>query len=138
MPSAESPLKIARAAARATLTLPFQIPAKDWFSPREAAACIGMSKRWVEEQFALGKHLNGHVHKGGTLVRPTLRIPKVWIQTCLLLSSRYDDESFDDAVISIFKHRPPASLLRYAEAARREIANRPMSPDLTAPRAKTA
>ncbi len=58
---------IRRSAARATLELPFSVPAKDWFTLREVAAELGISESWAHrlEQDGLARLKAKLVGAGG-------------------------------------------------------------------------
>lgn len=116
MPAALS-APIRHEAAKATLELPFAIPAKEWFSLGEAAALSGMSESYVEKKYDEGTELSGHNHNGGAALRATKRIPRVWLVRWLIATAQYDDPSLADALISALRRLPAASLLRVASAA---------------------
>lgn len=115
---------VKHAAAKATLELPFFIPAKEWFGPKELAAIAGMSERYVEKKFEQGTELSGHTHNAGRGMRETIRIPRVWAVTWLVRTARYDDASLADAVIACLHFLPVASLLKIADAARALVARK--------------
>src|SRR5688572_23847359 len=106
-------------AAKATLELPFRIPAKEWFSLREVAALSGMSESYVEKKFDEGKILSGHVHNGGSGARETKRIPRVWFIAFMLNTAGYDDVSLGHALLSCLKHIPLESRIWIESECRR-------------------
>lgn len=108
-----------RAAAEATLHLPFSIPAKEWFTPAEAARLLGLSERFIEKLYDDGYQLAGHSHNGGAGLRMTKKIPRVWIVTYAVKTATYDDASLTDALIACLPGLSPHTLLRLAEAARK-------------------
>jgi hypothetical protein len=108
-----------RSAERATLELPFSVPAKEWFSLAEAATLSGMGQSYVEKKFDEGKELSGHVHNGGKGERMTKRIPRVWLIAWMIRTAHYDDASLGDALIACLRHLAPDVLRRVAAAAAR-------------------
>jgi hypothetical protein len=92
------------AAARSTLELPFHIPAKDWFSLREAAVITGMSETFVEQLFDAGEKLSGHKHNAGDGRRWSKRIPRVWLVSYLVRTSEYDDPALIDALVGCLRN----------------------------------
>jgi hypothetical protein len=100
------------------LHLPFRIPAKDWFGPREAGVVLGLSERTIEELYDKGT-LSGHRHNAGDGKRMTKRIPRAWLVAYAIRTADYDDAAMLDAFLDSLPHLPPASLLRVAETARR-------------------
>lgn len=110
---------VRRSAEQSTLELPFAVPAKEWFSLREAAAIAGVSERYAEKKFDEGKELSGHEHNGGKGERMTKRIPRVWLLAWMIRTARYSDASLADAVIGCLRYLPAVSLNRIADAAKR-------------------
>jgi hypothetical protein len=108
-----------RAAAEATLHLPFTIPAKEWFTPAEAARLLGLSERFIEKLYDEGTQLAGHSHNGGDGLRMTKRIPRVWLVAYAVKTATYDDASLADALITCLPRLSPATLLKLADAARK-------------------
>lgn len=102
-----------------SLHLPFAIPAKEWFSPREAAAVIGVSERFIEKLYDEGRQLAGHSHNGGTGARMTKRIPRTWILSYLLRTATYDDASLIDALCAAAPRLTPTACLQIAERFRK-------------------
>lgn len=111
-----------RAAAEATLHLPFTVPAKEWFTPAEAARVLGLSERFIEKLYDEGTQLAGHSHNGGDGLRMTKRIPRVWLVAYAVKTATYDDASLADALLTCLPRFAPATLLRLADAARRQAA----------------
>ncbi|MDR1283824.1 MAG: hypothetical protein LBK99_23855 [Opitutaceae bacterium] len=100
------------------LSLPFRIPAKEWFGPREAGVVLGLSERMIEKLYDQGA-LSGHSHNAGEGKRMTMRIPRAWLVAYAIRTAEYDDASLLDAYLDALRHLPPHALLRVAEAARR-------------------
>lgn len=113
------PAPIRQSAAKATLELPFRIPAKEWFSLKEVATLSGMSESYVEKKFDEGKILSGHVHNGGTGARETKRIPRSWFIGWMIKTAEYNDASLGDAFVSCLKNLPEPTLLRISAASTR-------------------
>ncbi len=118
------PAPVRLSAAKATLELPFRIPAKEWFSLREVAALSGMSESYVEKKFDEGKSLSGHVHNGGKGARDTKRIPRVWFILWMIETAEYDDASLGDALTSCLKNVSAPILLRIASSCHRFVAEK--------------
>lgn len=116
-----------KSAERATLTLPFAVPAKEWFRLGECAELAGVSERYVEKKFDEGRQLSGHEHNGGTGARMTKRVPRVWFIAWMLSTARYDDESLGDALIASLSRLSRESLLRIAAAAHRQAHEKPLT-----------
>lgn len=108
-----------RAAAEATLHLPFAIPAKDWFSPAEAARIMGLSERFIEKLYDEGTQLAGHNHNGGDGLRMTKKIPRVWLVAYAIRTATYDDPALFDALLCCLPRFTPQTLLKLADAARK-------------------
>ena len=119
------PAPIRRTAARATLELPFAIPAKDMFSLREAARIMDLSESFVEKLFDQGGQLSGHAHNAGNGQRMTKRIPRVWLVAYMIKTAHYDDASLGDALIACLGKLPAATLLRIAASATRLASEKP-------------
>ncbi len=115
----------ARASSPGQLHLPFRIPPKDWFGPREAGAVLGLSERTVEELYDRGA-ISGHRHNAAGGKRMTKRIPRVWIVAYALRTADYDDQSLGDALLATLPQLPAATLLRLADQARRLAAEKPL------------
>lgn len=107
------------------LTLPFRIPAKEWFGPREAGEVLGLSERTVETLYQSGQ-VSGHAHNAASGKRNTLRIPRVWLVAYAVRTSDYDDASLLEAYLLTLPRLPPASLLRIAAEATKAAANQPL------------
>lgn len=118
------PAPVRLSAAKATLELPFRIPAKEWFSLREVGVISGMSESYVEKKFDEHTDLSGHVHNGGSGIRETKRVPRVWLISFLISTARYDDPSLGDALISCLKYLSAPILLRIADACHRFAAEK--------------
>jgi hypothetical protein len=112
------PAIIARAAAKATLQLPFRIPNKEWFTQREAGAVLGLSESMVEKLYDSGA-LTGHSHNAATGRRSAKRILRVALVAYAIRTSDYTDESLVDALLGCFPHLPSTSLLRISIEARK-------------------
>lgn len=105
--------------------MPFRIPAKEWFGPREAGEVLGLSERTIEELYDRGA-ISGHRHNAGEGKRMTKRIPRAWLVAYALRTADYDDESLAEALLATLPHLPAATLLRLAEQARRLAAEKPL------------
>jgi hypothetical protein len=124
---------IRHAAEKATLELPFSIPAKDWFSLREAAQICGMGERFMEELFDRSAEkgsgeIFGHRHNAGAGARMTKRIPRIFLIAYLVRTATYTDQALLDCLIGSWRHLPRESLLRLAAAARKFAEDKPLSP----------
>jgi len=124
--SATLPTPIRRAAERATLELPFRIPAKEMFTLREAAAIMGLSESFVEKLYDGGTQLGGHSHNAGTGARMTKRIPRVWLVAYMIRTASYDDTSLGDALDACLPKLPVATLTRIASRATRLAQEKPI------------
>ncbi len=111
------PAPVRHSAARATLELPFSIPAKEMFSLREAAGIMHLSESFVEKLFDQGAQLSGHCHNAGRGERMTKRIPRVWLVTYMIKTAHYDDSSLGDALLACLPKLPPLTLHRISLAA---------------------
>lgn len=116
-----------RASSLGQLHLPFRIPAKEWFGPREAGAVLGLSERTIEELYERGD-LSGHRHNAGAGKRMTKRIPRAWVVAYAIQTADYDDESLAEALLATLPHLPATTLLRLAERARHLAADKPIAP----------
>lgn len=125
--SAPLPVQIRRSAERATLELPFRIPAKEMFTLREAAAIMGLSESFVEKLYDAGVQLAGHSHNAGTGARMTKRIPRVWLVAYMIRTAHYDDASLADALLGCLPRLPAATLLRVAATASRLAHEKPLN-----------
>ncbi len=124
--SATLSARIRRSAARATLELPFSVPAKEMFSLREAARIMELSESFVEKLYDQGNQLSGHSHNAGNGQRMTKRIPRVWLVAYMIRTAHYDDSSLGDALIACLTHLPTATLLRIAAAATHTARENPL------------
>jgi hypothetical protein len=110
---------VRRAAAEATLTLPFRIPPQEWFTLRQAGAVLGLSESMIEKLYDQGA-LTGHSHNAGEKkLRETKRIPRIALVAYAVRTADYTDESFLDALLACLPALPPPSLLRLADQARK-------------------
>jgi hypothetical protein len=119
--TAALPASIRRSAERATLELPFRLPAKEWFTVREAAVVAGMSERYVEKKFEEGKQLSGHRHNGSGGKRHAIRIPRAWLVAWLVATAEYDDPTLCDAYCACLRRLPKATLARIAREASAQL-----------------
>lgn len=110
------PAKVREAAAANTLTLPFSIPPKEWFTLRETGALLGLAESTVEKLYDK-KELTGHSHNAGAGERQHKRVLRVSLIAYLQRTADYTDESILDAFIAALGCLPPASLLRVAQQA---------------------
>lgn len=108
----------ARAIHPMQLHLPFRIPAKEWFGPREAGAVLGLSERMIENLYAQGS-LSGHSHNAAGGARMTTRIPRAWLAAYAIRTADYDDGALLEAFLDALRHLPRESLERVAAEARR-------------------
>jgi hypothetical protein len=97
------PAAPSRAAARATLELPFRIPAKEMFSLKEAAAVLGTSESFAEKLFDAGRELSGHEYNAGAGLRMTKRIPRAWLVAYMLRTAKYDNDALVDALVAALR-----------------------------------
>lgn len=107
--SAAPPASVRHAAARATLELPFRVPAKEWFSLGEAAAICGMSETFMEKLFdAAEEHgkgeMFGHKHNAGAGARMTKRIPRLFVVAYLVRTATYDNDTLVDCLTAALRH----------------------------------
>lgn len=101
------PVHVRQAAARSTMELPFRLPAKDWFSLREAAALCGMAESFIEKVFDEGRLMSGNEHNAATGQRMTKRIPRAWLATYLVRTARYDVDTMAEAFIDAARQFTP-------------------------------
>lgn len=95
---------VRRAAEKSTLELPFRIPAKEWFSLREAASICGMGETFVETLFNAASdqrrgELFGHEHNAGKGARMTKRIPRIFLVAYLIKTATYDNDALVDCLV---------------------------------------
>jgi hypothetical protein len=107
--SPAAPVSTRRAAAQATLELPFRIPAKEWFSLGEAAALCGMGESFMEKLFDAAAEkgegeIFGHRHNAGAGARMTKRIPRLFLVAYLLKTATYDNDALVDCLIGSLRH----------------------------------
>lgn len=95
---------------------PFAIPAKPWFRIAEAGAVLGMSKRFIEEQYDRGA-LSGMRHNAATGKRMTKRISHAWLLAYAERTADYDDEALCTALLAALHRLPGATLQRLADKA---------------------
>lgn len=110
-----------KAAAAATLSLPFRMPPQEWFTLRQAGAVLGLSESMVEKLYD-GGALTGHHHNAGQGQRLHKRIPRASLIAYAVATADYADESLADAYVAALTHLPAETLLRIANAARQLIA----------------
>jgi len=106
--SAAAPVSVRRAAEKATLELPFKIPAKEWFSLGEAAALCGMGETFMEKLFdSAAEHgrgeIFGHRHNAGAGARMTKRIPRIFVVAYMLKTATYDNDALVDCVTAALR-----------------------------------
>ena len=116
---------VRKAAARATLTLPFRVPPQDWFTLRQAGAVLGLSESMAEKLYD-GGQLTGHSHNAGRGLRDHKRVLRTSLIAYAIKTADYDDDSLTDALTACLPNLSPETLLRVAEAARR-LAHSPKS-----------
>lgn len=104
-----------------TLHLPFAIPAKEWFTPAEAARLLGLSERTIENLY-IQRQLSGHRHNAAGGKRPTFRIPRVWIVAYMVRTADYDDPALFEAFAACAPRFSPVVCLQLAEAFRKSSA----------------
>lgn len=112
---------VRKAAARATLTLPFSVPPQNTFLVRELAALCGMKDTFIEEQFDAGKKLSGFGFNGGAGKRDSKRIPRAWAIAFLCEHARWEDDTLADAYCAALRHFSREQLLRVREAVNRAL-----------------
>lgn len=100
---------VRHAAAKATLELPFSIPAKEWFSLAEAAGLCGMGETFMEKLFDAadenGKgEIFGHKHNAGTGARNTKRIPRVFVVAYMIKTATYDNDALVDCLVACLRN----------------------------------
>lgn len=101
-----------------TLHLPFAIPAKEWFLPREAGEVLGLSERTILELYDQGQ-LSGHHHNAGTGKRDSKRIHRTWLITYATRTADYDDAGLIDAFCACAPRLSPTACLQIADRFRR-------------------
>jgi len=91
---------VRRAAEKATLELPFKIPAREWFSLRGAGEVLGLSESTVEKLYDRGQ-LTGHSHNAGRGERVHKRVLRVSLLAYALRTADYkDNDSLVDSLCS--------------------------------------
>lgn len=103
---------VRQAAARATLELPFRVPAREWFSLAQAAALCGMSETFMEKLFDTAAEkgegeIFGHRHNAGAGERMTKRIPRVFVVSYLVKTATYDNDALVDCLIGALRQCSP-------------------------------
>lgn len=116
-----SPASVRKAAAHATLELPFRIPAKEWFSLSEAAALCGMGETFMEKLFDAAAEekkgeIFGHRHNAGAGARMTKRIPRLFVVAYLVKTATYDNDALVDCLIAAVRHCSPEQKRRIHSA----------------------
>lgn len=101
-----------------TLHLPFSIPAKEWFLPREAGAVLGLSERTILELYDQGQ-ISGHHHNAGTGQRDTKRIHRTWLISYAIRTADYENADLLEAFIACAPRFSPTDCLHIADAFRR-------------------
>lgn len=101
-----------------TLHLPFAIPAKEWFAPREAAGLLGLSERTILDLYDQGQ-LSGHHHNAGAGRRDTKRIHRAWLVAYAVRTADYEDASLIEALAACAPRLSPAACLRLADTFRK-------------------
>jgi hypothetical protein len=118
---------VRKQAERATLELPFTIPAKEWLTLRECGGLCGMSESFVEKVYDAGKSLSGHNYNAGKkAARETKRVPRVWFITWMISTAQYDDASLGDALLACLPKLPAVTLHRIASAATKLANEKPL------------
>ncbi len=110
--TAAAPSSVRKAAASATLELPFRIPAKEWFSLGEAATLCGMRETFMEKLFDTATEkgegaIFGHRHNAGAGARMTKRIPRVFVIAYMLRTATYDNDAVVDCLIAGLRQCSP-------------------------------
>ncbi|HEX2860704.1 MAG TPA: hypothetical protein VHN79_03650 [Lacunisphaera sp.] len=100
---------VRKAAAKATLDLPFHIPAKEWFTLGEAAALCGMGESFMEKLFDAAAEngrgeIFGHRHNAGLGARMTKRVPRLFLVAYMVKTATYDNDALVDCVIASLRH----------------------------------
>lgn len=116
-----SSIQLRKAAERDTLTLPFRVPPKEWFTLRESGAVLGLAESTAEKLYDQGA-LTGHSHNAGKGLRDHKRVLRISLIAYAIRTADYTDESLADALVACLRHLPPATLLRLAEEARKRAA----------------
>lgn len=112
-----STAKLRTAAARDTLSLPFRIPPKEWFTLRESGSVLGLSESMAEKLYDLGD-LTGHSHNAGRGERHHKRVLRISLVAYAIRTADYSDDSLAEALVAALPHLPRATLLQLAERAR--------------------
>ncbi len=110
-----------KAAAEATLELPFRIPAQEWFTLRQAGAVLGLAESTVEKLYDRGL-LTGHSHNAGKGERDHKRVLRASLLAYALRTADYDDASLDQAFLAALRPLSNARLLGLAEQLRQMAA----------------
>lgn len=101
-----------------SLHLPFAIPAKEWFLPREAAQVLGLSERTILELYDQGQ-LSGHHHNAGAGRRDTKRIHRTWLVAYAVKTADYEAPDLLEAFAACAPRLSPADCLRLADIFRK-------------------
>ena len=112
-----------RAAAAATLHLPFRVPAKEFLTIREVAALTELSVSAVEKLYDQGQ-LSGHSHNGGAGVRDTKRILRTAVVAYMIRTADYCDDSLADLLASCLRSLAEQHLVGLQGAIARELTRR--------------
>ncbi len=113
------PAQVRRAAAHATLSFDWLVPAKPWFTPREVGNLVGMSDCFIEKLLDEGRQIAGHEYNGGAGKKFSKRVPRAFVINLLIKSARYDAETKLEAFLSCLREFSQQELLVIAEAARK-------------------
>ncbi len=91
--------KTRQAAAESTLTLPFRVPPKEWFTLRQAGGVLGISESMAEKLYDMGE-LSGHSHNAATGVRFHKRVLRSSLVAYAIKTADYTDDSLTDAYVA--------------------------------------
>ena len=112
-----------RAAAAATLHLPFRVPAKEMIPIKEVAAITGLSISAVEKLYELGQ-FTGHSHNGGSGLRDTKRILRVSFVAYMMRTADYTDEAIFESYIGCLHNLSEQQLAGIRTAIAHELTRR--------------
>ena len=112
-----------RAAAAATLHLPFRVPAKEFFSLKEAAALMELSDSFVEKLYDKGV-LSGHSHNAGHGKRDTKRILRPYLVAYMIRTADYCDDTLVEALTTCLRGLSAPQLAELDAAIVRELTRR--------------
>lgn len=99
-------------------SIPFPLPAGQWFTFQKAGEVLGLSESYIEKLYDLGS-LTGHSHNAGRGQRMHRRILRLSLVAYAISTADYGDESLGDEILLALPHLPKSTLQRVIGEARR-------------------